>query len=155
MGILSCSHLSRIGCPTFFYSSYVFCTDCNFFKLSESKSFKGQNPPVCKRKKSAQNQPVGKQIKTDKQIQEAAPELNPIGNSNDISWFDFLYLDLSWLWTIFMNTKFWIYSYFWAFHIRSLLSGCGMSYFFFGPLIFCTQSPKPTFCFSYLKKKYL
>ena len=87
-----------------------FFTDCYFLKFSESKSLKGQNRPVCKRKKPAQNQPVRKRIKTDKLIEEAslgslisddedsnfaAPELNPIGNSNNIYCFDFLYLDLA------------------------------------------------------------
>ena len=49
-----------------------FLTDCYFLKFSESKSLKGQNRPVCKRKKPAQNQPVRKRIKTDKLIEEAS-----------------------------------------------------------------------------------
>ena len=78
--------------------------------LSSDDEDKGKNRPVCKRKKPAQNQPVRKRIKTDKLIDEAslvslisddedsnfaAPELNPIGNSNNISCFDFLYFDLA------------------------------------------------------------
>ena len=57
-----------------------------------------QNQPVLKRKKPNKNieeASLVSLIHDDEESNFAAPELNPIGNSNNILCFDFLYSDLA------------------------------------------------------------
>ena len=85
--------------PNFFWPS-TFCIICiyclsfggfllyfcllivTFFKVSESESLQGQNPPICKRKKPALNRPVRKRRKTTKLIEEA-PLVSLISDDED------------------------------------------------------------------------